>query len=100
MTLDADWASRVSVTEAAGTCTFYVWDENFEKAEKLMTVHALTGADRELEAGLEERITLYKTDGVIYAAKLEVAALSHGLTGENLLGSFHMIHMDWKTGET
>ncbi len=100
MTLDADWAPRVSVTEGAGSCTFYVWDQRFEKAEKLLTVFRLTGSDRELEAQLEERFILYKTDGVIYAAKMEVAALSHGLTKESMLGSFHLIHLDWKTGET
>lgn len=100
MTLDADWASRVSVTEGAGICTFYVWDAVFEKAEKLLTVYALTGSDRELEAQQEGRFILYKTEGVVYAATLEVAALSYGVTEENLLGSFHMIHMDWKTGET
>lgn len=100
MALDGDWASRVSVTQETGRCTFYVWDEASEKAEKLLTVYALTGSDRELEAEQAERFTLYKTDGVTYAAKLEVAALSYGLTEENLLGSFHLIHMDWKTGET
>ena len=100
LTLDEVWASRISVTEGAGVCTFYVWDEAFEKAEKLLTVYALTGSGREDEASQEERFPLYKTDGVTYAAKLEVAALSYGLTQENLMGSFHLIQMDWMTGET
>lgn len=100
LTLNEIWASRISVTEGSGTCTFYVWDEAFEKAEKLLTVCALTGSDREQAAEQEDRFPLYKTDGVIYAAKLEVAALSYGLSQENLMGSFHLIQMDWKTGET
>lgn len=100
VTLDRDWASRVSVTQESGTCTFYVWDETFEKAEKLLTVYALTGSSRELDAESEERFAVYKTDGVTYAAKLEVAALSYGLTKESLMNSFRLIHMDWKTGET
>lgn len=100
LTLDEVWASRISVTEGSGVCTFYVWDEAFEKAEKLLTVYGLTGSDREADAEREERFALYKTDGVTYAAKLEVAALSYGLTDENLMGSFHLIQMDWKTGET
>ncbi len=99
LTLDEVWASRISVTEGAGVCTFFVWDEAFEKAEKLLTVFALTGSDREQAAEQEERFLLYKTDGVTYAAKLEVAALSYGLFQENLMGSFHLIQMDWKTGE-
>lgn len=100
VTLDKDWASRVSVTQEGGICTFYVWDEAYEKAEKLMTIYALTGSDRELDAESGDRFAIYKTDGVTYAAKLEVAAISCGLTQENLTGSFHLIHMDWKTGET
>ena len=100
LTLDKDWASRVSVTQEAPTCTFYVWDSAFEKAEKILTVYALTGSGRELEAESEDRFTVYKTEGVTYAAKLEAASASYGLTRENLLGSFHLIHMDWKTGET
>ena len=100
MNLDGEWAPRVSVTQNPGSCTFYVWDENFEKAEKLLTVYAFTGSDRDFEAEQEERIVLYKSDGVTYAAQLEVGALSYGVSRENLLESFHLIHMDWKSGET
>ena len=84
----------------AETCTFYVWDKKFEKAEKLLTIHSLTASDRELEATQDDRFVIYKTDSVIYAARLEVAALSYGVTEENLQGRFHLIHMDWKSGET
>jgi len=100
MTLDENWASRISVTQQGSVCTFYVWDETFEKAEKLLSIYAMTGSGREMEAEEQNRMILYKTEGVIYAAKLEVAALSYGLTEENLLGSFHLIQMDWKNGET
>ncbi len=98
--LDGDWASRVSVTQSAGVCTFYVWDSLFEKAEKLLTVYALTGSDRDMAAQQEDRFVLYKAEGVTYAANLEVAALSYGVTAEKITGCFHLIHMDWKTGET
>lgn len=100
LTLDENWASRISVTQQGSVCTFYIWDETFEKAEKLLSVYAMTGSDRELEAEENKRIVLYKTEGVVYAAKLEVTALSYGLTEENLAGSFHLIQMDWKNGET
>ena len=100
LTLTGDWASRVSVAQSAGICTFYIWDEMLEKAEKIMTVYALTGMDRDMLAESEERFVLYKSEGITYAAKLEVGALSYGLTVDNLSGCFHMIHMDWKSGET
>ena len=100
LTLDADWASRISVVQEGSEHTFYVWNKSMEKAEKLLTVLSLAGPDRDLEARLDDRIELFRTDGVIYAAKLEVAALSYGLTEDNLKGSFQLIQMDWKTGET
>lgn len=100
LSLDSDWAKRISVIRSGDVCTFYVWDKQFEKAEKLLTIQTLTDSDRELEATQEERFVIYKTDSVIYAARLEVAALSYGVTEENLQGRFHLIHMDWKSGET
>ena len=72
----------------------------FEKAEKLLTIQTLTDSDRELEATQGERFVVYKTDSVIYAARLEVAALSYGVTEEYLQDRFHLIHMDWKSGVT
>ena len=100
LTLDREWASRISVVREGSAHTFYVWNANIEKAEKLLTIHALSGPDRDLEARLDDRIELHKTDATIYAAKLEVAALSYGLTPENLQNSFHLIQRDWMTGET
>ena len=100
MTLDELWASRISVIQQGSVCTFYVWDEAFEKAEKLLSVYAMTGSRREMEAEESSRTVLYKTEDVVYAAKLEVAVLSYGLSEEKVLGSFHLIQMDWKNGET
>ena len=100
LTLNDAWAPRISVVQETGTHTFYVWNENFEKAEKLLTLYSLTGADRNLDPNSEDLTELYKTDGVTYAARLEIAALSYGLTLDNLLNDFHLIHMDWKSGVT
>ncbi len=100
LTLEKEWAQRVSVTQEAGVTTFYVWDASYEKAEKLLSIYALSGANRESAAQEDERFPIYQAEGVTYAAKLEVAALSYGLTQGLLQESFHLIHMDWKTGET
>ena len=100
LTLNEEWAPRVSVTEGAGVYTFFVWNEKFDKAEKLLSIYALTGSDRSILAEQEDRFTLYKTDGVTYAAVLEAAAPSYGVSADNLPECFHLIHMDWKSGET
>lgn len=98
--LDEEWASRVTVTQKNGSFEFCLWDTEFQNALKLFTIDALTGSNREAQAAEDGRFILNKTDAVVYAARLEDVAQSLGLTPESLTGSFHPIHMDWKTGET
>lgn len=98
--LDDSWAPRVSVTQEGSRYIFYLWDEEFEEPRKLITIFALTGSDREEQAMADGRFPLYTTDGVVYAASLESAAESVGITQTQLANSFHPIHMDWKNGET
>ncbi|MBQ7801147.1 MAG: hypothetical protein IJ375_02345 [Oscillospiraceae bacterium] len=98
--LDGHWASRIMVTQEGSTFSFCLWDEAFQNYEKLMTVFALTGSGRDEAAVEDNRFVLYKADGVVYAAKLEAAAVSWDITQERLTESFHLIHQDWKTGET
>lgn len=104
--LDGDWASRVSVVQEKQAWEeeqydFYVWpDTSSQKTDKLLTVYVLTGEDREEAAVQNNRFVLCKTENAIYAAKLEGASTSYGISQESVINSFSMIHMDWKTGET
>lgn len=98
--LDEAWASRVTVSQEGGTYTFYVWDESFENTGMLVRIHALTGSDREEMAVQNDRIVLYRAEGVVYAAELGPDSGDYGVTRENLADWFHLIHRDWKTGET
>lgn len=103
--LDDAWASRVSVEhENTGheeeRFDFYVWDETYQKADKLLTVFAFTGSEREETAMLNNRFVLHKTDSTIFAANLEGASASYGLSQQSVIDAFSMIRMDWKTGET
>ena len=100
MTLDSRWASRVAVLQQGSAYEFYVWDESFTSAQKLMTVYTLTGSDREEQALLDNRFVLFKGDAVLYAANLDVFSAAYGITQDTLIKSFHLIHQDWKTGET
>lgn len=94
------WAQRVSVIEASGSYWFYVWDVNFENAELVFSIHVLTGADREEASEIDNRFVLHRSEGVIYAARLESAAAAYSITKEDLTPCFHLIHQAWKTGET
>ena len=98
--LGDDWAERVSVVDSGSTFWFYVWDEGFEKADLVFSVHVLTGNNREEAAELDNRFILLRAEGVIYAARLESGAADYKITQEDLTPCFHLIHQAWKTGET
>ena len=46
------------------------------------------------------RFVLYHTESVIYAAKLEQLAIDYGVTDQEVIQNFRLIHQEWKTGET
>lgn len=98
--LDEAWAERVSVIQTEGTFWFYVWDKRFQNAELVISIHALSGADREELAQSDNRFILYRSDAVIYAARLESGAANYEITPEDLIPCFHLIRQAWKTGET
>ena len=98
--LDEAWAHRVSVVQDGNSYVFSLWDEDFEETEKIMTVYVLTGSEREKAAAEKGWFLLHRGDEVIYAAQLETAAESLGITQEIAVSRFHLIYQDWKTGET
>ena len=98
--LDKFLIPRISVIQKDNSFVFYLWDESFENVEVLMTVYALTGADREEDASSNSYFVLHRAEGVLYAVKTEEAAIDFGLIPELLAESFHPIQMDWKNGET
>lgn len=98
--LDKFLIPRISVIQKNSRFVFYLWDESFEEAETLMTVHALTGPDREEEAVREGYYVMLRTEGTLYTLKTEEIATDLGLLPEVLAESFHLIQLDWKNGET
>lgn len=102
--LPEEWAPRVTVEHVKSDYEerfdFYVWDETYQNADKLLTVFAITGSDREEAAMQNNRFVLNKTESTIFAANLEGASAACGLTRESVTEAFRLIRMDWKTGET
>lgn len=97
--LGDEWASRICVYQRENAYDFYLWDTDFAKAQKIFTVYALTGQDREAQAVAENRFVLYKGESTVYAAHMEVASGSIKITQDDLKNGFHLIRQDWKTGE-
>ena len=98
--LDKFLTPRISVVHQESSFVFYLWDETFESPQILMTIHSLTGHDRETAAAEQGYYVLYRTEGVLYAVETEVVATELGLIPELLAEGFHPIQMDWKNGET
>lgn len=98
--LDSAWAPRVSVVQEGSVYTFYLWDESYVSAEVVFTIYALTGSSREEQAVQDARFQLHSSESTVFAAEFSEAAAEIGLTEENLINSFRLIHRDWNTGET
>jgi len=97
--LDNEWAARLSVLQQGNQYEFYIWDEDYENAQMVMTVFALTGQNREEQSREDDQFVLLKTDSVIYTAKIYPISQKYGITQESAVLNFQLIHHDWKTGE-
>lgn len=98
--LTSELAQRMTVHQSGNEYAFYLWDSAFASNRKLLQIYALFGPNREDEAIRDDRFVLYRGDGVVYAAKLEMAAYELAFSQEEMINRFHLIHHDWKTGET
>ena len=98
--LSEAWFDRIAVFQRGNCHEFYLWDDAFRKAEKVLNVYALSGQNREAFGEQEGYFLLHKTESVSYVASLEPGAQTLGITQQDVMRWFHMIHTDWKTGET
>ncbi len=97
------WQDRISVLPGSdGSAESYVfghWKED-GTMERLFTVYAFSGEDRETRAGAAGNFELGRKDDVIYCAALGTGAQASTLSQEDVSGLFHFIQIAWKTGET
>ena len=100
MELRRELANRVCVEQQGNTYVFSLWDEEYKERERLASLYVLTGQNREEQAEIDNRFVLHRTESTVYAANLDVSSAKYGVSKEELIGSFHMIHQDWNTGET
>lgn len=98
--LDDELAPMMTVHCTANAFDFYLWNTDYSEAQKLMTVHVLTGQNREEQSTENGRFVLLRTDTVTYAASLDAVAADYNITQDSMIRSFYLIHRDWNTGET
>ena len=92
--------SDLVVREQGNDYSFCLWDEATQSLQTLLTVSVLTGQNRQEQSEANGRFVLYHTESVIYAAKLEQLAIDYGVTDQEVIQNFRLIHQEWKTGET
>ena len=97
--LDPSLATHLTVNRKSGFEEFHIWDSSYQKTEKIFTIYTLTGKNRDEQVREGGYAVLLQTETVIYAVKVEDAALNVDMTEEKLIRNFHMIHQVWNTGE-
>ena len=98
--LEQELVSRVTVVQTGQAHEFYIWDAGFTNAEKILTIYALTGPDREAQAVENGGFLLQRTESVVYSGVLENRAYDFEITRDVVVDGFHLIQQEWKTGET
>lgn len=98
--LQESWVNQITVSQVGSTYVFSMWDDGYGEITPAFTIYALSGSDRETQATEDGRFVLSSSADVIYAARLESDMSSFGVDEEYLKSSFHLIHQEWKSGET
>lgn len=97
--LEEELAKRTFLLrDDTGGYQFHLWEDR-EDRKLLFTIYRMTGEARMNVVQQEDLQEVYKTDNVVYAVKLEPAALEQGINLEELTKRFHLIQTDWNTGE-
>ena len=97
LSLPTELAEQVSVSQHGNGYEFRVWNEETCVYDRIFTLYVLTGQKREEQATTGNRFVLYRTENTVYAANLEVASATYGMTQKSVAESFHLIFRDWKT---
>lgn len=98
--LPNDLLPYMTVSTDGNQYEIYLWDSEYKTAAKLLTVYALSAQNKGDQAAQDDRFTVYRTESMIYSAKLEEIASQYNLTQDDVIYSFRLIQQDWKTGET
>ena len=103
--LPGQWHGKLTVSrseeEANGVqgLTFSEWKGRDVKPDKIFTVYALTGENREEQAVADGRFILAKKGETVYAASMGSGSWARKLTQEDMTAMFRFIQVNWNTGE-
>ena len=89
--LNDEWASRLTVVSQNTEHVFYIWDDSFEQATKIMTMFSRYNKGEQLNSGADQ-YKVFANDLITYTAKFEDEAAVFGMTPEYVADSFHIIN--------
>lgn len=92
--LDDDWAQRLTVVSVPDAYAFYIWDDDFKSAQKVLTIFESVGTNRIASQHSSSEILLYDSLSLGLSAQLETDAANYGIDEAALSGSFHIIRQD------
>ena len=99
------WDERITISRAdevegaRGGLVFSSWNGS-APAEPIFTIYAFTGDRRMERAQQDGRFLLLEQTDAVYSASLGTANQAKNLTQDELRQMFHIIHVDWNSGET
>ncbi len=86
--MNSAWLHQLTVSHSEGTCTFFTMD-----SEIVMTIYALTGANRKEQATRLGGVELGRSETVMFVAVLGPAAVEFGITAEQVKQLFYPIEL-------
>lgn len=92
--MDQNWIKKLTVTRSEGICSF----SNLNK-ETVMTIYALSGANRKEQAQQLGGVVLGSSESVTFAAVLGPGAKELGITEQQLKQLFYPIELELYTEE-
>ena len=105
MEIPESWDERITISRAdevegaRGGLVFSSWNGS-APAEPIFTIYAFTGDRRMERAQQDGRFLLLEQADAVYSASLGTANQAKNLTQDELRQMFHIIHVDWNSGET
>ena len=99
------WDERITISAAPqvegarGGLVFSSWNGS-APSKPIFTIYAFTGEHRAENAAQDGRFVLLEQSDTVFAASLGTAEQVKDLTQETLRQMFHIIYVDWNSGET
>lgn len=104
VTLPWEWQQDLRISRSQETAgvrgyVFSQWSASAGEAQPVFTIYAFSGEDRLQTAAADGRFLLTEKGDVAFSAQLGSSPWEKDLTQKSVEQMFHLIQIDWNTGE-